>query len=352
MQFGLFLPTGNNGMIVSTEAPEFHPNWDYEKRLVQRAEELGYDFALAACKYRGAPGPTRFWMEFMDSLTLTAGLLSVTSRIRLFGSIAVLTMPPPVVAKMCSTLSDIGEGRFGLNVVTGWLKGEFEQMDLWPGEHYWSERYDYAREYVTILHELWDTGSSSFKGKHFTMKDCQLGPLPAHPVDLVCAGSSSQGLAFTADLCDIAFLAGVGPEEMVGQMETFRAEQARAGRDLRAFISYFVIMADTDQEAIARRGQLRAATDLVSMAAMAGQTVANVAGGTGDRVTRVTDDRAFFNTRVICGSPETVAAEFDEIASTTDPDGIMLMFEDYVEGSERFAREVIPLLSGRRAAVS
>lgn len=350
MQFGLFLPTGSNGMIVSTEAPAFNPTWDYEKRLVLRAEEIGYDFALSACKYRGAPGPTKFWMEFMDSLTLTSALLSVTSRIRLFGSIAILTIPPTVVAKMCSTLSDIGGGRFGLNIVTGWLKSEFDQMGLWPGEHYWAERYDYAREYVEILHELWETGSSDFKGKHFALEDCQLGPLPPHRVDLVCAGSSPQGLAFTADLCDIAFLAGVGRDEMVSQMENFREQQARTGRDLRAFVSYFVIIGDTDDEAIARREALRNGTDMVSMAAMAGQTVANVAGGTGDRIQRVTDDRAFFNTRVICGSSETVAATFDEIAESTSPDGIMLMFEDYVEGSERFAAEVIPLLRSQAVA--
>jgi pyrimidine oxygenase len=351
MQFGLFLPTGNNGMIVSTEAPDFHPSWDYERRLVQRAEELGYDFALSAVKYRGAPGPTHFWMEFLDSLTLSAALLSVTERIRIMGSVSVLTMHPAVVAKMTSTLSDIGGGRFGLNIVAGWLKSEYTQMGIWPGEQYWEERYEYAREYVTILRELWTTGSSSFQGRYFQLDECQLGPLPPSPIDIVCAGSSPQGLAFTADLGDIAFLAGVEAEEMVGQMEMWRAEQARAARELSAYVSYFVVMGDTDEEGVARRDRLRAGTDMASLLAMAGQTVSDGQGTTGERITRITDDRAFFNTKVICGSPATVARQFDEIARTSAPDGIMLMFEDYMEGIERFSAEVRPLMEDAQSLV-
>jgi pyrimidine oxygenase len=350
MQFGLFLPTGNSGMLASTEAPEFHPSWDYERRLVQRAEELGYDFALAAVKYRGAHGPTQLWMEFMDSLTLSAGLLAATERIRIMGSVSILTMHPAVVAKMTSTLDDIGHGRFGLNIVTGWLKGEYEQMGIWPGEQYWSERYNYAREYVTILRELWTKGNSSFKGKYFQLEDCQLGPRPENKVDIVCAGSSPSGFAFTADLGDIAFLAGIESDEMATQMTAWRAEQTRAGRDLDAYVTYFVVLGDTDDEGIARRDRLRAGADVESLMEMAGQTVADGHGTTGDRVSRITDDRAFFNTKVICGSAETVARQFNEIARTTAPDGIMLMFEDYVEGIERFSAEVMPNLeamSGR-----
>ncbi len=49
-------------------------------------------------KQRGFGGATRFWDENLESIALIAGLASVTQRIRLFASVAVLTIPHPGVA--------------------------------------------------------------------------------------------------------------------------------------------------------------------------------------------------------------------------------------------------------------
>jgi pyrimidine oxygenase len=58
------------------------------------------------------------------------------------------------VARMASTIDSISAGRFGINIVSGWAKAEYEQMGLWPGEAHFPRRYDYSTEYVTILREL------------------------------------------------------------------------------------------------------------------------------------------------------------------------------------------------------
>ena len=42
-------------------------------------------------------------------------------------------------------------------------------MGLWPGEEHFAKRYDYSTEYVTILRQLWETGTSNFKGQYFQM---------------------------------------------------------------------------------------------------------------------------------------------------------------------------------------
>ncbi len=66
-----------------------------------------------------------------------AGLAAVTKRIQLFASCPVLAMPPAIVARMAATIDSIAPGRFGVNLVTGWQKAEYDQMGLWPGdEHY------------------------------------------------------------------------------------------------------------------------------------------------------------------------------------------------------------------------
>ena len=61
-------------------------------------------------KLHGFGGATEFWDHGLESFTLMAGLAAVTSRIRLYASTAVLTIPPAIVARMASTISDISGG--------------------------------------------------------------------------------------------------------------------------------------------------------------------------------------------------------------------------------------------------
>lgn len=99
-------------------------------------------------KLRGFGGETEFWEHNLESFTLMAGLAAVTSRIQLFATAATLTMPPAIVARMASTIDSISDGRFGINLVTGWQKPEYSQMGLWPGDEFFGTRYQYLGEYA------------------------------------------------------------------------------------------------------------------------------------------------------------------------------------------------------------
>lgn len=98
MDLGIFVPTGNNGWFMSTSAPQYPPTFALNRRVVRDAEAYGLEFALAMVKLRGFGGATRFWDENLESIVLVAGLAAVTRRIRLFASVAVLTIPHPGVA--------------------------------------------------------------------------------------------------------------------------------------------------------------------------------------------------------------------------------------------------------------
>ena len=115
-------------------------------------------------KLRGFGGKSEFWDYNLESFTLMAGLAAVTSKIPLYASTAVLTLPPALVARMAVTIDSISHGRFGINIVSGWAKGEYEQMGLWPGDEHFARRYKYSTEYVTVMKELWRNGQSDFKG--------------------------------------------------------------------------------------------------------------------------------------------------------------------------------------------
>src|SRR5258708_26262393 len=109
-------------------------------------------------KLRGFGGKSEFWDHNPESFTLMAAFGAVTEKIQLYASVAVLTIPPPIVARMTSTIDSISGGRFGVNIVSGWAKAEYEQMGLWPGEEHFAQRYDYSTEYLTIMHDPRETG--------------------------------------------------------------------------------------------------------------------------------------------------------------------------------------------------
>ena len=99
------------------------------------------------------------------------------------------------IEAMAATIDSIAPGRFGINLITGWAEAEYSQMGLWPGDDYFSDRYEYLTEYTTVLKDLLTTGQSDLKGKHFQMDDCRMKPIPEGDVKLICAGSS------TLDMC-------------------------------------------------------------------------------------------------------------------------------------------------------
>src|SRR5215468_1692084 len=141
VQLGVFIPIGNNGWLISTTSPQYKPSFDLNREVVQKAERFGFDFALSMIKLHGFGGPSRYWDYNLESFTLMAGLAAVTNRIRLFATCAVLTLPPPIAARMAVTIDSISGGRFGINIISGWQRREYTQMGVWPGAEHYKRRY-------------------------------------------------------------------------------------------------------------------------------------------------------------------------------------------------------------------
>jgi pyrimidine oxygenase len=210
MKVGVFLPIGSRGWLISTTSPKTMPSYDLNRAVVQRAEFYGLDFALSMIKLRGYDGPSEYWVHNLESFTLMSALAAVTQRIQLFASVAVLTMPPALVARMATTIDSVAPGRFGVNIVTGWQPKEYQQMGLWPGEAHFERRYDYVTEYVKVMRDLWERGRSDFKGDFFQMDDCVLSPRPSAPIQIVGAGQSDRGMRFVAEHGEYNFVGAPG----------------------------------------------------------------------------------------------------------------------------------------------
>src|SRR5262249_20984947 len=119
MDFGIFIPIGNNGWMMSVNAPQYMPSFRLNRTIAEHAETYGFNFLLSMVKLLGFGGRTAFWDHNLESFTLMAGLAAVTERIQLFASVALPTLHPALVARM-ATIDDISGGRFGINIVSGW----------------------------------------------------------------------------------------------------------------------------------------------------------------------------------------------------------------------------------------
>jgi pyrimidine oxygenase len=273
-------------------------------------------------KLRGFGGPTEFWDHNLESFTLMAGLAAVTSRIRLYASVAVLTIPPAIVARMAVTIDSISHGRFGVNMVSGWQKAEYEQMGLWPGDEHFPRRYKYTGEYVRIMRELWE------------------------------AGQSDTGMMFCATHGDYNFMMGTGlntPSAFAPANQRLMAAAEKTGRDVGAYVLFMVIADETDEAAMAKWQLYKSGVDTEALAWMADQGAADKTAGQTSTARHINlpDSAVNFNMGTLVGSYASVARMLDEVAAVPGTSGIMLTFDDFLVGMDAFGTRIQPLMKCR-----
>lgn len=351
MDVGVFIPIGNNGWLISENAPQYMPTFELNKAIVQKAEGYGFDFALSMIKLRGFGGKTEFWEHNLESFTLMAGLAAVTSKIQLFATAATLTLPPAIVARMASTIDSISGGRFGVNLVTGWQKPEYTQMGMWPGDEFFGTRYQYLGEYAQVLRDLWATGRSDFKGEHFQMEDCRVSPKPQADMKIICAGSSDAGMAFSAQYADYNFCFGKGvntPTAFAPAAERLQAACAKTGRHVTSCVLFMVIADESDEAARAKWEHYKAGADEEAIAWLGEQGAADK--GADSNIRQMADPTSAVNINMgtLVGSYANVARMLDEIATVPGMQGVMLTFDDFLEGVEAFGQKIQPLMQSRR----
>jgi pyrimidine oxygenase len=282
-----------------------------------------------------------------------AGIAAVTNRIKLYASTAVLTLPPAIAARMASTIDSIAPGRFGINIVSGWAEAEYTQMGLWPGDDHYQRRYDYSTEYVTVMRQLWETGTSDFKGTYFQMDDCKLSPRPSVMPSIVSAGQSDTGMAFAAEYADFNFCLGEGvntPTKCRDTIGRLNAAAAKTGRRVGAYALFMVIADETDAAAMAKWEHYKAGKDLDALKWMGDQASADDKADTGGTAQSMINPASAvnFNMGTVVGSYATVAGLLDELASVEGLAGVMLTFDDFIIGMRAFGEKIQPLMTSRR----
>jgi pyrimidine oxygenase len=353
MDIGVFIPIGSNGWLISTTSPQYQPSFALNRDVTQKAERYGMDFALSMIKLRGFGGPSEFWDHALESFTLMSAIAAVTQRIKLYASVAVLTMPPALAARMVATIDSVAPGRIGVNIVSGWQEAEYSQMGLWPGKAHYAKRYEYCTEYVQVLKDLWETGHSDHKGEYFQMTDCRLSPRPAQPVPIVVAGQSDLGVAFAAKHADFNFCLGSGVNTPVafapGTERLVQAAEA-AGRDVGSYVLFMVIADETDAVAQAKWERYKDGKDIEALSWLGYQAGSDDKADVNSTARTMMNPVSMVNMNMgtLVGSFERVAAMLDEMEGVGGLKGVMLCFDDFIRGMDDFGQRIQPLMRSRR----
>lgn len=343
LQLGIFMPNCSNMYAISTyrTAPD---EWPYEsnKRIALAAEAAGFDFLFPVSRWRGFGGKTNYLGTSLETMTWAAALLAVTHRIRVYSTVHVPVFHPLVVAKMGATLDHISNGRWGINIVSGWSREEFEMMGLDLLPH--AERYQRTAAFIEILKGLWTTepGTFNFDSPWYRIKGGYVMPQPVqkpHP-PIVNAGVSAEAKDVVARLGDWAF---IGPPSIDATADITRDFKARArayGRVIRCAGYPFVLWRETEQEAQAEVRRIIAGMDEVAVRNWARGL--GLESGSFDQFTLEMFTLGAGALPVI-GTAEQVALTLKRLYDL-GMDGVLLCFLSYYEDTVRFGAEIVPLL--------
>ena len=163
MKFGLCLPIRRNCTL------------DFNIDLAIRAELLGFD-SIWVSDHVIMPSSMKktFSSIFYDPFVLLTAIAAKTREIKLGTSVIVLPYRNPlVVAKMISTLDVLSEGRVIFGVATGWLREEFDALNV-----DFKKRGKITNEYLHAILELWQSDNPNFSGDYINFSDIDFFPKP------------------------------------------------------------------------------------------------------------------------------------------------------------------------------
>jgi alkanesulfonate monooxygenase SsuD/methylene tetrahydromethanopterin reductase-like flavin-dependent oxidoreductase (luciferase family) len=247
-KLGLFALNCSCGSVATTAPERWEATWADNRAAARLADDAGLEFLLPVARWHGYGGQTDRQGTAFETLTWATGLLGATRGIVTFATVHTPLVNPVFAAKQVVTADHVGEGRFGLNIVSGWNVGEFRMFGTTMLEH--DDRYAYSEEWLTIVRRLWsETEPFDFHGAHFDLEGVISKPKPyggSHPL-LMSAGSSTTGRAFAARNADCLFMVIIDVDKLADEIAALRV--AAGDRSIGVFASGHLICRRTYQEA-------------------------------------------------------------------------------------------------------
>ena len=249
MKFDLWMPTASpmtNAALLTAVAEGAEERaigtiWVGEHVVLFEQYESSYPYAEDG---RIPAPPGSGLLEPMITLTYLAAR---TSTVRLGTAMLLLPQRNPVyTAKEVSTLDWLSDGRVDLGIGVGWLKEEFDVLNV-P----WERRGRRTDEYLEVLTTLWCDETSAFEGEFYSLNPCAMFPKPVqqpHP-PLHIGGESPAALARVARAGQGWHTFNRPPEDLAEPLATldgFLADEGRTRDDVRITVCPYFHPLDAD----------------------------------------------------------------------------------------------------------
>ena len=356
LSFAYWVPNVSGGLVVSTIEQRTDWDYDYNVKLAQTAERVGFEYALSQVRYLSSYGAA----QQHESTSTSLALLLATEKLKVIAAVHPGLWEPAVLAKFLLTADQFSKGRAAVNVVSGWFKEEYTRLGLPWLEH--DERYRRSAEFIQVLRGLWTTENFDFAGDFYRVNDFTLrpGPYPVegrpHP-EIFQGGNSTAARRNGGAHSDWYFSNGKDFDGFTEQYDDVTRIAAEHGRSVRFGINAFTIVRDTEAEA---REQLREIVAHADADAVEGfrQSVQQAGASTSDRKGMWADStfedlvqyNDGFRTQLI-GDAEQVARRILEYKKR-GVNLFLLGFLHFQEELEHFGTTVIPIVRELEAEIA
>jgi len=356
LELGVFAPTigcmppaaSQSFCLISAAEQRTDITFAYNREIAEMLERAGFELFFMAQRMGAGFGPSRFWGTALDSFTTAAALAAVTERLKIISTVHTALLHPGVVARMGATLDQISGGRWGLNIVSGWVEKDFHMLGVPLREH--DERYRLSAEFIEVLKKFWTEDWFDYTGRYFTIRQgvCEPKPIQRPYPPLYNAGSSPAGRDLTARYCDYYFTGAPTPEQVRGEVADIHRRAAAYGRRVSCLTYGFILCRDSEAQAqqeieeIFAQADYAGATEFIE--GLSGQTLGTLSSAFGQGSVEDMVRAAVLGVgRPIIGTPDHVAEVLGQLHAA-GVDGVLLTFRHVQEELETFISQIVPLL--------
>ena len=252
LKLGTFSTNLDYGCAITTLDGTLRINWPNTLTLARIADEMEFEALVPVGRWKGFGGVTNFNGPGFETFSWAAGIGASTSYPAVFATSHIPTVHPVMAAKQATTIDHITNGRFALNIVTGWSEPEFEMFGVKLADH--ATRYQMATEWITIIKRLWaEQEEFDFEGEFYTITRGYLEPKPIqmpYPV-IMSAAFSSLGRDWAAQHADVVFvyMQSTDIDLCAGLVKAYKDKAREYGREIEVWTVAYVVQGETEQDA-------------------------------------------------------------------------------------------------------
>jgi G6PDH family F420-dependent oxidoreductase len=184
-------------------------------RHARLAEEAGFPFALISDHFHP-------WVDKQGQAPFVWGVLGgiaqATTRLRVGTGVTCPTtrIHPAIIAQAAATAASLMPGRFFLGVGTGENLNEHILGQRWPPHDL---RLAMLEEAVAVIRQLWQGGSQTHRGEHYTVENARIYTLPDELPPIMVAASGPKAAELAGRIGD-GFVGTSPDEEVMGAFES------------------------------------------------------------------------------------------------------------------------------------